>query len=120
MADLGTGFPRAARLLKPAEFRRVFQRARRAQDAYFTILARSNGDAPARLGLAIARKQVRRAVDRNRLKRLIRDRFRHRRAELHGLDLVVMARGRAVSCDNRTLREALDTLLQRLLTQSAA
>lgn len=120
MTDLGTGFPRAARLLKPAEFRRVFQRARRAQDAHFTILARHNGDAPARLGLAIARKQVRRAVDRNRIKRIVRDSFRHRRGELHGLDLVVMARARAVQADRATLHASLAELWQQLLTPPAA
>lgn len=120
MADLGNGFPRTARLLKPAEFRRVFQRARRAQDAYFTILARANDDAPARLGLAIARKQVRRAVDRNRLKRIIRDSFRHRRGALHGLDLVVMARARAADTDNATLSAALAALWVRLLKDPAA
>jgi ribonuclease P protein component len=120
LADLGQGLPRTARLLKPADFRRVFQRARRAQDANFTILARANDGNPARLGLAIARKQVRRAVDRNRLKRLIRDSFRHRRAELHGLDLVVMARSRAVSATNAELFESLAELWQNLLSSSAA
>jgi len=106
--------------LKPAEFRRVFQRARRAQDANLTILARANDGEQARLGLAIARKQVRRAVDRNRLKRIIRDSFRHRRAELHGLDLVVMARTRAVECTNAELHASLAMLWQNLLSQPAA
>ena len=110
----GQGFPRAARLLKPDEFRRVFQRARRVQDANFTILARANGDEPARLGLAIARKQIRRSVDRNRLKRLIRESFRRCRPDLQGLDLVVMARSQAVLRSNAELTDALARLWQSL------
>jgi ribonuclease P protein component len=110
----GQGFPRAARLLRPAEFRRVFQQARRVQDGNFTILARANGGLPARLGLAIARKQIRRAVDRNRLKRLIRESFRHRQADLQGLDLVVMARSQARQRSNGELSDALARLWRSL------
>jgi ribonuclease P protein component len=57
--------------------------------------------------LAISKKQVRRAVDRNRLKRLAREVFRRHRADLEGLDFVVMARARAAVKDNRTLCDAL-------------
>lgn len=120
MADLGQGFPRAARLLKPADYRRVFQQAKRAQDAYFTILARPNGGAPARLGLAISRKQVRRAVDRNRLKRLTRETFRRHRLDLHGLDLVVMAKAPAARCGKPELAAALAALFLSLLSPSPA
>jgi ribonuclease P protein component len=68
----------------------------------------------ARLGLAIARKQVRRAVARNRLKRIVRESFRHRSEALHGIDLVVMARADAAKADKTTLRESLDRLMRRI------
>jgi ribonuclease P protein component len=71
------------------------------------LAARRPDSAPARLGLAISKKRVRRAVDRNRLKRLARDVFRRHRAALAGLDVVVMARATAVAEDNRTLCDAL-------------
>ena len=48
------------------------------------------------MGLAIAKKCARRAVDRNRLKRLVRESFRLERLGLPGLDLVVMCRRDAV------------------------
>lgn len=118
MLVLDRGFPRAARLLKPSQFRRVFQRARRVTDQYFTILARSNGQQAARLGLAISKKQARRAVDRNRIKRLVRESFRHHRHELHGLDVVVMARSQALARSNRELLDGLERLWQGLADQS--
>ena len=69
---------------------------------------------PARLGLAIARKQVRRAVDRNRLKRIARECFRHQAEALQGIDLVVMARAEAATADKSRLRDSLERLMRRI------
>jgi ribonuclease P protein component len=113
------GFPRSARLLKASQFRQVFQRARRVSDQNFTILARANGDQASRLGLAISKKQVRRAVDRNRLKRLVREGFRHHKVALHGLDIVVMARSHALTHSNRELNEALERLWLAVISKPA-
>jgi ribonuclease P protein component len=73
-----------------------------------------HGRGEARLGLAIARKQVRRAVDRNRLKRIARECFRKQRDTLHGIDLVVMARAEAAKADTATLRASLERLMGRI------
>lgn len=106
-------FPRSARLLSGADYQRVFKRARKASDVYFTVLARPNHGCTARLGLAVAKKQAKRAVDRNRLKRLIRESFRHHQKQLAGLDLVVMVRAASVACDNAVLMRALEALWQQ-------
>ena len=45
-----------------------------------------------RLGLIVAKKHVRLAVHRNRIKRLIRESFRHRLRNIHGIDAIVLAR----------------------------
>jgi len=113
------GFPRAARLLSATDFRRVFTRPIRVADARFTVLALSGRQGPARLGLAISKKHVRRAVQRNRLKRLVREVFRRKRYELDGLDLVVMARSGAAEADNAELRASLERLLQKLHARAA-
>lgn len=72
------------------------------------------GEAGARLGLAISKKQARRAVDRNRLKRLVRDSFRRHREALPDVDIVVMARRDAVDVDNRKLQESLSRHFARI------
>ena len=109
----GSGNTRQSKLRNDAEFRRVFDAAARSSDAYFTVLARSNGCDYPRLGLAIGRKWIRRAVDRNKIKRLIRNSFRQHRDQLSGLDLVVMARcdGKA---ENMQFFSSLDKHWRRL------
>lgn len=103
----GRGFGRRERLTHPREYERVFSKAERSRDRYFTVLARSGESPLARLGLAVSRRVDRRAVRRNRLKRLIRESFRHHKNEVTGLDLVVIARPAAAGADNATLFEAL-------------
>lgn len=57
-------------------------------------------------------------MDRNRLKRLIRESFRHRQNDLAGLDVVVMARPTAAAVESETLRESLGSLFKRAQMQS--
>lgn len=85
-------FRRRMRLLTGGDFERVFQHPERSSGEALTVLARPSGQPAARLGLAIARKQFRRAVDRNRVKRIIRESFRRHQTLLAGLDVVVIGR----------------------------
>ena len=97
------GFPRSHRLLTAAAFKDVFAEAAKSSDSYLTIIARSNRLKVPRLGLAISKRNIRHATDRNRIKRLAREAFRHHQAALAGLDIVVMARGGASTADYETL-----------------
>lgn len=99
-------FARAQRLVTAAQFKTVFAGARRSSDRYFTVLAVVNEGERPRLGLAIGKKRIRRAVTRNRVKRLIRESFRLNAPELAALDLVVISRfdGNAA---NETIADSL-------------
>jgi len=61
----------------------------------------------------VSRKVSRSAVQRNRIKRLVRESFRKLGAELPIVDIVVMARPGAAECDNLHLANSIDTLLIR-------
>ncbi len=100
-------FARHQRLLKPAEFKHVFARPVRFSNHTMTLLARENKLNHARLGLAISKKQLRRAVDRNRVKRLIRESFRQHQQQLDGLDCVVMVRSTIATLSNVAIFETL-------------
>lgn len=108
------GLGRAERLTDPRAYERVFAEAQRSRDRYFTVLARSGESGAARLGLAVSRRVDKRAVQRNRLKRLIRESFRHNKQRVAGLDLVVIARPAAAGADNPTLFAALKRHWARL------
>lgn len=107
-------FPRTARLTRSRDFRAVFADARREGNRHFTILVGHGGSGSARLGLAVSKRAAPRSVDRNRLKRLIRERFRHHRGKLPAVDVVVMVRPVARQCDNPVLIRSLDKLWQRI------
>ena len=100
-------FQRHQRLSKTIEFKYVFAQPSKSTDLYFTVLARSNRLTYARLGLAIARKRIKSAVARNRLKRLIRESFRHHQVKLAGLDCVVLARSGIGPISNLILFQSL-------------
>lgn len=116
----GARFPRSARLLLPTEFDAVFKGGRRERGRFFVCTVLANAADGARLGLAVGRKLLPRAHDRNLVKRLARESFRLHRARLPAVDLVI-APGRDVRQGDRyTLRRDLDALLARLLPQEVA
>lgn len=86
----------------------MFAAPRRSSDRFFTVLVRDNALPHGRLGLAVSKKRIRRAVARNRVKRLVRESFRHHAGWLCGLDVVVMARqdSAASTCELRRSLEA--------------
>jgi ribonuclease P protein component len=107
------------RLLDARAFARVFDKAARSRDALFTVLYRDNDIEIARLGLAISKKNCRKATDRNRIKRIIRESFRHHGARLAGLDVVVLNQPAATEAPNPALFESLERHWQRCRPNAA-
>jgi ribonuclease P protein component len=95
------------RLLNAGAYGRVFKKATRSRDNCFTVLSRGNDMEIARLGLAISKKNCRLATDRNRIKRVVRESFRHHQAALAGLDVVVINQQAARSAGNQQLINSL-------------
>ena len=110
-----SGFPRSARLLQAAEFRAVFSDARyKVSCRNFLVLALPADKDGGRLGLVVSKKNVPGAVQRNRVKRLVRERFRHSRAGLSGVDMVVLARKDVHKLGNAAMRQRLESLWREL------
>ncbi len=108
-------FGRDKRLLDAESFQRVFQKNRRSADDLFLVLAhRVRGRSGARLGLAIAKKNLKRACDRNLVKRIVRESFRHHQMQLEGLDIVVLVRSRIDLKDRKALHYSLQNHWKRV------
>lgn len=109
-------FQRADRLRSPRDFRRVSREGRRRRSPHFVMLVAPKRleverEAPA-LGLTVSRK-VGRAVRRNRVKRRVREWFRHHRGELPPRsDVVVIARPGAAELRNSEIERELSGLLR--------
>jgi ribonuclease P protein component len=101
---------------RPAEFKRAYAVGKRLGNEFFTVNAQPNGLASARLGMSIAARILRRAVDRNRVRRLIRESFRVHQLGLPAIDIVIGARAGVLAADNAQLRGALEKLWQKVTT----
>jgi len=115
-------FPSTMRLKKKDEFIRVFRKGIAWKGSYFSLhllprtgdlLPRTGDelsqDAGPRLGMVVTRK-VGSAVERNRIKRKIREAFRKTAHNLPAVDLVIRPN---ISC-----KEATETLITRSLVKA--
>ena len=93
MATLFMGYLRAYNKLRCSrDFANVFSSHDRSSDGFFLFLAVNNNTELARLGLAVPKKNISKAVERNKIKRLIRESFRLRKERLKGKDIVVFVK----------------------------
>ncbi len=90
---------RDTRLVDKADFDRVFAESQRARTDFMVIMARPNQVGHARLGMIVAKRLLARAVDRNRVKRCVRESFRQVFAELPACDFVVRLIAKPVAGD---------------------
>lgn len=108
-------FPKRDRLLDAGAYRQVFEQVdAKASHKHLLLLARKNHLQHNRLGLIIAKKHVRLAVQRNRLKRVIRDFFRHQSSSDCSVDVIVLARNGLDQLDNEALSSILRQQWQKL------
>lgn len=124
MAAGANSFGRQSRLLKPADFKYVFDHAVVSSDRLFRVFARAGTTPQTRLGMAVSLKVDQRANVRNRIKRVIRESFRHRYpvggedaggdVNQHGRDYVVVAAPPSAEAANSQIRNSLSKHWQTL------
>jgi ribonuclease P protein component len=108
------GFRDVYRLRKTDEYSSVFAFRRVLKGRLLTIHYRPNLSDTARLGVVVAKKLARRAVDRNLVKRVSRETFRLARKDLPSIDMIVRLSAPIGSSGRGALRLDLLRLLERL------
>ena len=113
-------FGKASRLLNANDYSRVFDGAEaRASHKHLLLLARTNDQPGHRLGLVIAKKNVRLAVQRNRIKRIAREVFRNLPPSEPTLDIILLARRGLDQLDNTELSTILRQQWQKLVRHAS-
>ena len=111
---------RRRRLSRSGEFERVYREGRSHASRHLVVYAfpRSERDAEPRLGVSVGRK-LGGAVERNRVKRLLRDAFWNTAHELDdGHDFVIVARPEAGELAEREGEAGIERALREVLTQA--
>lgn len=110
-------FQRHQRLLTPSEYKAVFDKTEgRVSHSAFLMLARKTEPTQCgRLGLVVAKKHLKRAVDRNAFKRVVRTQFRLAQQDLIGIDIVILARPGSKDLDATQLAQELQKYWSKLV-----
>lgn len=114
--------PKRGRLSRSAEFERVYRQGRSTGNRFLVLYTFPRGEAvgdDARLGVSVSRK-VGGAVERNKVKRLLREAFAEQDTGLlGGHDVVVVARPDVRDLAEREGLAGVRVALQELLSKAA-
>ena len=110
MGGGGQNFPRERRILNREDFLVVSRRGSGRHGEHFKVIFLKRGDRPTRLGLTVSRK-VGGAVQRNRIKRMVREFFRRNLPNFPAkTDISVVAKRGAADLDYKAVCAELSTL----------
>lgn len=101
-------------MLTPAQFKCVFSNPIKASSAEITLLAIPNSEQHPRMGLTVAKRYVKRANQRNRIKRVIRDSFRLNQHDIPHIDIVVLVRNGVMEMENAEINKLIEKLWRKL------
>lgn len=108
-------FDKSLRLLNASDYKAVFDNATfKVSTQNVLFLATENQRPFSRLGLVVAKKNAKLAVQRNRIKRIARETFRLQQHQLQGIDTIVLARRGLDQLDNHAMQQLFADLWQQL------
>ena len=109
------GLARRHRFSLQGSFGAVLRSPRKLRGAGAIVHVVAGTPGTSRLGIALTRRLLPRAVDRNRVKRIVREAFRRHASKLAGLDVVVALKERPDSARGSPWAAEVRLLLDRLL-----
>lgn len=107
-------FSKTNRLLKPSEFQSVYTKRQWVANRELVANFRQNNSQNAKLGLTVSKKISKRAVDRNRIKRQVREWFRQNKQVFGCIDLIITAKPALKSKTTIEIQQSLDDLWRKV------
>lgn len=110
-------FPKSARVRTRADYACAFNEAKRVHAAHFQLVYKTDTETDpgtARLGLAVSRKVDTRAVNRNRIRRVLKESFRATHGRLLAGSYVFVVKPSARAVENTVLRHDFLRVMQRI------
>lgn len=108
-------FPAFCRLKNSQQIQEVLGCARKYKERNLSIFIKPNNLDHSRLAIIIAAKHVSKAVDRNRIKRIIRENFRLNHDKIKGNDIIIFGYRGIENLSNTELQQCLTKAWQKLL-----
>lgn len=102
------------RLKTRPQIQSVLSASRKTSGGSIAAFVRPNTLDSPRLAIIVAKRYVKHAVKRNRIKRIIKESFRHHKHELGGVDIVIRVYKDVNDLDNKNLHQCINNLLKKL------
>ena len=106
-------FPSALRIKKGFEFLKIKESSEKIVSGSFTVLYLENSLEHFRLGIIVSKKVSKKACERNRIKRVIRETFRTNKNLVAKKDFLVIARFKCCNAESGLLKQNLLKLLEQ-------
>jgi len=113
-------FTKNAKLIKTDEFSSVFNFRKRISARFLAVHYQPNDIGHARLGLVVGKKVARRAVDRNYMRRVLREFFRIKQHEISHVDLVVRVQKKFEKEDFLQIKQEFESLIEKINRRTQA
>lgn len=120
MLNVATRLLPKQRIRTLAQFQHVYAARQRIHSPCYVLYYRHNSEGLPRLGSVASKRNVRKAVTRNRAKRVAREVFRAYQQRLSAIDVIIVAKSEAATATRRELRLCLDKLFTQLIKHCAS
>lgn len=111
---VGFRLPKQAKLVKTDDFSSVFSLRKRIANKYLVMRYCTNCNGSARLGLIVAKKTAKLAVQRNYMRRVLRELFRLNQHQLPAVDLVIQVQKVFDKPDFLDIKQAFESLCKKI------
>ncbi len=109
-------FPKELKIRKTSDYEEIFGSSKRLRSKHFDILYVKNKLGYSRAGLVVGKKNVRSAVKRNRIKRVVREVFRNNKSLFDSFDVVFLAKKDSDTLNYSNVKQEFEEIIRSQLS----